>query len=57
LIDEIIPPDKSLSTYCKDKSIDLIVVSKGKGKGENFDERMLGGTAFGIASMQIVFLR
>lgn len=49
LIDENRRPDKSLLTYCKDKKIDLIVVGKGRGKGEQFKEWILGSTALEIA--------
>ncbi|MDN5845014.1 MAG: universal stress protein [Candidatus Nitrosocosmicus sp.] len=49
LIDENIHPEKSLLTCCKNKNIDLIIIEKGKGKGENFKERMLGSTALEIA--------
>lgn len=44
LIDENTRPEKSLLTYCKNKNIDLIIVGKDKGKGENFKEWMLGST-------------
>ncbi len=49
LIDENRRPEKSLLTYCKDKDIDLIIVGKGKGMGEDFKEWILGSTALEIA--------
>jgi nucleotide-binding universal stress UspA family protein len=49
LIDENRRPDKSLLTYCKNKKIDLIIVGKGKGKGEKFKEWILGSNALEIA--------
>jgi hypothetical protein len=36
LIDENIPPEELLSTYFKDKNINLIVVGKGKRKRRKF---------------------
>ncbi len=49
LIDENRRPEKSLLTYCKNKNIDLIIVGKGKGRGEDFKEWILGSTALEIA--------
>jgi nucleotide-binding universal stress UspA family protein len=49
LIDENKRPEKSLLTYCKNKNIDLIIVGKGKGMGEDFKEWILGSTALEIA--------
>ncbi len=49
LIDENRRPEKSLLTYCKNKNIDLIIVGKGKGMGEDLKEWILGSTALEIA--------
>jgi nucleotide-binding universal stress UspA family protein len=35
LLDENMRPEKSLLSYCKNNDIDLIIVGKGKGKGES----------------------
>jgi nucleotide-binding universal stress UspA family protein len=48
LIDENGRPDNSLLMYCKKKKIDLIIVGKGKGKGEKLKEWILGSTALEI---------
>lgn len=48
LLDENMRPEKSLLIYCKNNDIDLIIVGKGKGKGENLKEWVLGSTALEI---------
>jgi len=48
LLDENMRPEKSLLSYCKTNYIDLIIVGKGKGNGENLKDWLLGSTALEI---------
>lgn len=48
LLDEHMRPEKSLLNYSNTKDIDLIIVGKGKGNGENLKDWLLGSTALEV---------